>query len=492
MHRLLEAHGIASHVVDPASIAVPRRRRRAKIDGIDGETLLRTLLAWERGEPRVCAMVVPPTPEQEDRRRLSRERATLLQERVQHVNRNKGLLAGQGITDYEPLHKERRARLDALASGDGRPLPAVLKAELLREIDRIELLLRQIATVERERDAAAEPVSGTGQSPVASLARLKAVGPQIGPLQPVATRLGVSRPMVWRWQQRFAEKGADGLLRDKTRKPGKPPILAETVARVVAMTCAEPPHQATHWTGRAMARAVGISLTSVQRIWAAHRLQPHRVRTFKRSRDPDFAAQLTDIVGLYMDPPTQAVVLCIDEKSQIQALDRTQPGLPIKPGRCGTMTHDYKRHGTTTLFAALNVLDGSVIGRCMQQHRHEEFIRFLNDVERAVPAGKLIEAVVDNYATHKHPKVKAWLERHPRWTFHFTPTSGSWLNAIENFFSVLTRKRIRRGSFHSLVDLQAAIKRYLAEHNAEPKPFVWTASAASILAKLERLPARSE
>jgi len=322
-------------------------------------------------------------------------------------------------------------------------------------------------------------------------ARVVLAAAERGPLQPVASRLGVSRPMVWRWQQRFAEEGADGLLRDKTRKPGKPPILAETVARVVALTCADPPHQATHWTGRAMARAVGISLTSVQRIWAAHKLQPHRVGTFKRSRDPDFVAKLTDIVGLYMAPPTQAVVLSIDEKSQIQALDRTQPGLPIKPGRCGTMTHDYKRHGTTTLFAALNVLDGSVIGRCMQQHRHEEFIRFLNDVERAVPAGKLIEAVVDNYATHKHPKVKAWLERHPRWTFHFTPTSGSWLNAVENFFSVLTRKRIRRGSFHSIVDLQAAIKRYLAEHNAEPKPFVWTASAASILAKLDRLPAPS-
>ena len=312
-----------------------------------------------------------------------------------------------------------------------------------------------------------------------------------GPVQPMARDLGVSRPMVWRWQQRFAEAGTDGLLRDKTRKPGKLPILAETVARVVALACADPAHEATHWTGRAMARAVGISLASVQRIWAAHKLQPHRIRTFKRSRDPEFAAKLTDIVGLYMDPPTQAVVLSIDEKSQIQALDRTQPGLPIKPGRCGTMTHDYKRHGTTTLFAALNMLDGSVIGRGMQRHRHEEFIRFLNDVERAVPAGKLIEAVVDNYATHKHPKVKAWLERHPRWTFHFTPTSGSWLNAVENFFSVLTRKRIRRGSFHSVVDLQAAIKRYLAEHNAEPKPFVWTASAASILAKLDRLPARS-
>jgi transposase len=297
--------------------------------------------------------------------------------------------------------------------------------------------------------------------------------------------------MVWRWQRRFAEDGMDGLLRDKTRKPGKAPIPAETVARVVAMTCMDPPHEATHWTGRAMAKTVGISLRSVQRIWQAHKLQPHRVRSFKRSRDPDFAAKLVDIVGLYLDPPMHAVVLSIDEKSQIQALDRTQPGLPLKPGRCGTMTHDYKRHGTTTLFAALNVLDGTVIGRCMQQHRHEEFIRFLNEIERAVPAGKLIEAVVDNYATHKHPKVKAWLARHPRWTFHFTPTSGSWLNAVENFFSTLTRKRIRRGSFHSLVDLQAAIKRFLVEHNAAPKPFVWTASAASILAKLEQINASS-
>jgi len=311
------------------------------------------------------------------------------------------------------------------------------------------------------------------------------------PVQRVAALLGVSRPMVWRWQQRFAEAGIEGLLRDKTRKPGKAPIAADTVARVVAMTCATPPHEATHWTGRAMAKAVGISLRSVQRIWDAHKLQPHRIRTFKRSRDPEFATKLVDIVGLYVDPPEHAVVLSIDEKSQIQALDRTQPGLPLKRGRCATMTHDYKRHGTTTLFAALNLLDGTVIGRCMQQHRHEEFIRFLNDVERAIPAGKLIEAVVDNYATHKHPKVKAWLARHPRWTFHFTPTSGSWLNAVENFFSVLTRKRIRRGSFHSVVDLQAAIKRYLTEHNAKPKPFVWKASAASILAKLDSLPAPS-
>ena len=304
------------------------------------------------------------------------------------------------------------------------------------------------------------------------------------PVQHIADEVGVSRPMVWRWQQRFAEEGVDGLLRDKTRPPGTPPISPDVVARVVTLTCGPPPHQATHWTGRAMAKAVGISLRSVQRVRQAHQLQPHRVRTFKRSRDPAFEAKLVDVVGLYVDPPTHAVVLSIDEKSQIQALDRTQPGLPLKPGRCGTMTHDYVRHGTTTLFAALNVLDGTVIGRCMQRHRHEEFIRFLNAVEREIPAGKLVHAAVDNYATHKHPKVKAWLVRHPRWTFHFTPTSGSWLNAVETFFSALTRKRIRRGSFHSLVDLQAAIKRYLAEHNADPKPFVWTAPPAAILAKL--------
>jgi len=311
------------------------------------------------------------------------------------------------------------------------------------------------------------------------------------PVQQIAETVGISRPMVWRWQCRFAEAGVDGLLRDKTRKPGKPPIPAETVARVVALTCGAPPREATHWTGRAMARAAGISLRSVQRIWQAHQLQPHRVRTFKRSSDPEFATKLVDVVGLYVDPPAHAVVLSIDEKSQIQALDRTQPGLPIKPGRCGTMTHDYKRHGTTTLFAALNVLDGTVIGRCMQRHRHAEFIRFLNAIEREVPTGKLIDAVVDNYATHKHPKVRQWLARHPRWRFHFTPTSGSWLNAVETFFSALTRKRIRRGSFHSIVDLQAAISRYLDEHNADPKPFVWTKSATVILNKLNRLPVPS-
>ena len=304
--------------------------------------------------------------------------------------------------------------------------------------------------------------------------------------QQVAQRIGVSRPTVWRWQQRFAESGIEGLLRDKTRKPGKAPIAAEITARVVALTCTAPPHQATHWTGRAMAKAIGISVGSVQRVWRAHKLQPHRLRTFKRSRDPSFAAKLTDIVGLYVDPPAHAVVLSIDEKSQIQALDRTQPGLPIKPGRCQTMTHDYKRHGTTTLFAALSVLDGTVIGRCMQRHRHIEFIRFLNTVERQVSAGKLIHVVLDNYATHKHPKVRAWLARHPRFIFHFTPKSCSWLNAVETLFSRLTRRRLKRGVFRSIVDLQAAINRFLAETNADPKPFVWTAHPDRVIAAVRR------
>src|SRR6202140_5356027 len=273
------------------------------------------------------------------------------------------------------------------------------------------------------------------------------------PVLEVARRPSVSRPAVWRWQRRYAEEGVDGLLHDKKRPPGTAPpapVPMTTVPKVLALPCAEPPGETTHWTGRAMAAAVGLSLRTIQRIWEAHRLQPHRLRTFKRSQDPAFAEKVEDIVGLYMHPPAHAVVLSIDEKSQIQALDRTQPGLPLKPGKGGTMRHDYKRHGTTTLFAAFNVLDGVVLGRCMQKHTHQEFIRFLNAAERAAPAGKLIHAIVDNYATHKHPKVQAWLIRHPRWTFHFTPTSSCWLNAVENFFSALTRKRLRRGVFRSI------------------------------------------
>jgi transposase len=302
----------------------------------------------------------------------------------------------------------------------------------------------------------------------------------------IARQAGVAKPTVWRWQQRFVAAGIAGLLREKSRPPGIAPLSTEVVARVVALTGQPPPGEATHWTVRAMAEAAGVSRASVQRIWQAHGLQPHRFKTFKLSKDPAFAEKLREIVGLYVDPPAHAVVLSVDEKSQIQALDRTQPGLPIKPGRLGTMTHDYKRHGTTTLFAALNVLEGTLIGRCMARHRHQEFIRFLNAIERAVPAGKVIHVILDNYATHKHPKVKAWLARHPRFVFHFTPTSGSWLNAVETFFAKLTRRRLKRGVFRSIVDLQAAINRFIEAHNHDPKPFVWTADPERVLKSVRR------
>ena len=297
---------------------------------------------------------------------------------------------------------------------------------------------------------------------------------------------GKSKTCVWRWQERFAAEGVEGLLHDKTR-PSRVPKLDPAIAeRVVALTMEEPPHEATHWTGAAMAEAAGVSTSSVQRIWRAHGLQPHRVRQFKLSGDPDFVGKLRDVVGLYVDPPAHAVVLSVDERSQIQALDRTQPGLPLKKGRAGTMTHDYKRNGTTTLFAAMNVLDGTVIGRNMQRHRHQEFIRFLNAVEREVPAGKTIHAIIDNYAAHKHPNVRRWLERNPRWTFHFTPTSASWLNAVEGFFATLTKRRLKRGVFRSVTDLQTAINRFLEEHNRQSRPFTWTADPDKIIAAVRR------
>src|SRR5262245_51393528 len=302
----------------------------------------------------------------------------------------------------------------------------------------------------------------------------------------IMRRTGKSKTCVWRWQERFAQEGYDGLLRDKTRRSRIPALDAAVAERVVALTLTDPLAAATHWTGAMMAKAAGISVSSVQRIWRRHGLQPHRLRQFKLSNDPQFATKLKDIVGLYVDPPAHAIVLSVDEKSQIQALDRTQPGLPLKPGRCGTMTHDYKRNGTTTLFAALDVLDGSVIGRCMQRHRHQEFIRFLNTIEAKVPAGKLVHVILDNYGSHKHPKVRAWLDRHPRFVFHYTPKSASWLNAVEGFFTKLSKRRLKRGTFRSLVDLQAAINRFLAEANDNPKPFVWTADPDKIIAAVRR------
>ncbi|HKV98058.1 MAG TPA: IS630 family transposase [Gammaproteobacteria bacterium] len=302
----------------------------------------------------------------------------------------------------------------------------------------------------------------------------------------IMRRTGKSKTCVWRWQERFMEEGAAGLLRDKTRPSRIKPLGAEVAARVVALTQEKPPGEVTHWTSAMMAKACGISASAVQRIWRAHGLQPHKVKQFKLSNDPKFVEKLRDIVGLYVDPPAHAIVLSVDEKSQIQALDRTQPGLPLKKGRAGTMTHDYKRNGTTTLFAALNVLEGKVIGRCMQRHRHEEFIGFLNAIEAEAPKRKAIHVILDNYATHKHPAVLAWLARHKRFTFHFTPTSCSWLNAVEGYFAKLSKHRLKRGVFRSVVDLQSAIKRFIEDTNQMPKPFVWTADPNKIIAAVKR------
>jgi len=298
---------------------------------------------------------------------------------------------------------------------------------------------------------------------------------------------GVSKTCVWRWQERFMAEGTEGLLRDRTRPPGKAPVPADRAAEIVRLTQAPPPHEATHWTARAMAKAAGLAVSTVQKIWKTHGLVPHRWRVFKLSKDPAFVEKLVDVVGLYVDPPAYAVVLSIDEKSQIQALERIQPGLPLKKGRGATITHDYKRNGTTTLFAALNVLTGEVFGRNMQRHRHQEFLRFLNALERDIPAGKLVHAILDNVSSHKTPEVQRWLARHPRWTFHFTPTSSSWLNAVEGFFAKLTRRRLKHGVFHSVVDLQAAINRFIAEHNeVEAKPFIWRADPDVIIASRNR------
>jgi len=311
-------------------------------------------------------------------------------------------------------------------------------------------------------------------------------GDRVGTAE-IMRQTGLGKVSVWRWQERYIEAGVDGLLRDKTRPSRIPKLSDEKVAEVIRRTTEEaPPDGGTHWTVRAMAAATGVSRAKVHVIWREAGLVPHRWRQFKLSNDPAFAEKVEDVVGLYVDPPEHAVVLSIDEKSQIQALDRTQPGLPMKRGRLGTMTHDYKRNGTTTLFAALNVLDGKVIGRNMQRHRHQEFIRFLNAIEREVLEGKAIHVILDNYAVHKHPKVRAWLARHPRWTFHFTPTSASWLNAVEGFFAKLSRRKLQRGVFHSVVALQTAINEFVEHHNQKPAPFVWRADPKDIIAAVKR------
>jgi transposase len=308
----------------------------------------------------------------------------------------------------------------------------------------------------------------------------------------IARELGVSRPTVIQWRARFAKRGVPALLHDAPR-PGRPRVIdADKVEAVVQATLHSKPQAAKHWSVRTMAAAQGISPATVQRIWSAHGLQPHRVETFKLSRDKRFVGKLRDVVGLYLNPPEHALVLSIDEKSQIQALDRTQPGLPLKKGRAGTMTHDYKRNGTTTLFAALNVLEGTVIGQCMKRHRHQEFLRFMRRVDRDTPAELDVHCIVDNYSTHKHPAVQRWLKRNPRFHMHFIPTSSSWLNLVERWFREITSKRIRRGAFPSVGALVEAIEEYLKHNNENPKPFVWTATVEQILAKLSRCKATLE
>jgi len=302
----------------------------------------------------------------------------------------------------------------------------------------------------------------------------------------IAKALGITRQKVARWRGRFLQSGRTGLENDAPGRGRKPAYGAEMRALIVDRTLRSRPPQATHWSVRSLAKALDLSFSTVARVWRAHGLKPHLVRTFKVSNDPRFAEKLEDVIGLYLNAPEHALVLCCDEKSQVQALDRTQPGLPLKKGRAGTMTHDYVRHGTTTLFAALNVADGTLIGQCQDRHRHQEWLKFLQLIEAQTPADRDLHLILDNYATHKHPRVQKWLAKHPRFHLHFTPTSASWLNMVERFFRDLTVNRLRRGAFHSVPELVTALEQYIAQHNKEPKPFIWTAKATDILAKVAR------
>jgi len=302
----------------------------------------------------------------------------------------------------------------------------------------------------------------------------------------LSEELQVSRPTILLWRQRYLEAGLVGVLKDAPRPGRKKMITPTKVEAIVNATLHSTPKDATHWSVRSMAKAQGVSAAMVHRIWRAHRLQPHRVENFKLSRDPHFARKVRDVVGLYLNPPDKALVLCVDEKSQIQALDRTQPLLPLRPGIPARQTHDYQRHGTTTLFAALNVLDGTVIGSCQPRHRHGEFLKFLERIERSTPRRREIHLILDNYGTHTHPNVQQWFTEHPRYHLHFTPTSASWLNLVERWFAEITRKRIRRGTFTSVSDLISAIREYLKTYNRNPKPFVWTAKPSTILRKVQR------
>ncbi len=299
----------------------------------------------------------------------------------------------------------------------------------------------------------------------------------------IAQKLGIGRIQVGRWRDRFLEDGIPGIRQDLPRGGRKAFVDAQELVRLTTQT---KPENATHWSTRTLAEVAGVSATTVRRVWHAHGLKPHLVETFKVSRDPKFVEKLEDVVGLYLNPPEHALVLCCDEKSQVQALDRSQPGLPLKKGRAATMTHDYKRHGTTTLFAALNALDGTVISQCQSRHRHTEWLKFLRQIDRETPKDKTLHLICDNYATHKHATVKAWLKKHPRFHIHFTPTSASWMNMVERFFRDLTTKQLRRGVFTSVAQLVSVIDAYVENHNKNPKPFIWTAEANDILQKVIR------
>jgi len=308
----------------------------------------------------------------------------------------------------------------------------------------------------------------------------------------LAQELGVTRATILLWRRRFQKGGVQGLLRDAPRGRPRAALSKSKVASIINATLERTPKDATHWSSRSMAAAQGVSQSTVVRVWQAHGLQPHRVTSFKLSRDPEFVSKLRDVVGLYLDPPDKAIVFCVDEKSQIQALDRTQPALPLRRGRPESRTHDYVRHGTTTLFAALNILDGTVIGRCQPHHTHVEFVAFLEDIDRATPRRREVHLVIDNYGTHKHPVVRNWLAAHPRFHVHFVPTSSSWLNLVERWFAEITRKRIRRGTFKSVPILVRAIELYIRENNKNPKPFVWTATPSAILRRVRRCMAMQE
>lgn len=312
------------------------------------------------------------------------------------------------------------------------------------------------------------------------------------PTKAIVDQLKTTHPTVSRWRRRYEEQGVPGLCKDAPRRGRKPRISEAEVAEVITRTLHSTPINATQWSTRTMAAATGLSKATIQRIWKAHGLRPHRTETFKLSRDPNFVEKLHDVVGLYLDPPEKAIVFSVDEKSQIQALDHTQPGLPMKKGRAGTRTHDYKRNGTTSLFAALNVATGEVVGECFARHRHDEFLAFLKKLERQTPKELALHLIVDNYATHKHPAVQAWLAKHPRVHLHFTPTSASWLNLVERFFAELTHNRLRRGVFTSVAELEAALVAYIARRNEDPRPFTWNAAIEPILEKVERAKALLE